>query len=63
MYEKAFKFDMRPTKIIWKASVLYQLSSKLKESIDRLTQDEKDRFINISKELADLQQYLFDNKE
>ena len=63
MYEKAFKFDIRPTKIIWKASVLYQLSSKLKESIDRLTQDVKDRFINISKELTDLQQYLFDNKE
>ena len=63
MYEKAFKFDMRPTRIIWKASVLYQLSSELKDSIDQLTQEDRDRYINISAELTDLQNYLFENKE
>lgn len=63
MYEKAFKFDIRPTQIIWKASVLYRLSSELKESIDQLTQEKRNRYIKVSQELIDLQKYLFEKKE
>lgn len=63
MYEKAFKFDIRPTRIIWKASKLSELLSELNESIDQLTPEERDRYINISAELSGLQQYLFEEKE
>ena len=63
MYEKAFKFDIRPTRIIWKASKLYQILSELNESIDRLTPEERDRYIIISAELTGLQKNLFEEKE
>ena len=63
MYEDVFKFDMRPTQVIWKASLLYRLADELKETIDQLKPDEKDKYISITTELINLQNYLFENKE
>ncbi len=63
MYEKVFKFDIRPTEIIWKASALYRLHSRLNESIDQLNVKEQGEYIRISVELDKLQKYLFEEKE
>ncbi len=60
---KAFKFDIRPTHMIWKASELYQLSSELEKEIDLLPQEKREQFIKIITDLHALQRYLFEHKE
>lgn len=63
MYKEVFKFDIRPTKDIWRASMLYQLSSELQRRISMLSEEDNEKYKNISVELSALQEYLFEKKE
>lgn len=63
MYEKAFKFDIRPTKAIWQASQIYELMQKLKDKISVAPAEEQFKYIEIVRELMELQTYLFSCKE
>jgi 5-methylcytosine-specific restriction endonuclease McrA len=71
MFKIAFKFDIRPTKAIWQASQLYELTDKLEIEISKKPQSDKDKYISMMKdkyismmiELHELQGYLFDKKE
>ncbi len=63
MFKTAFKFDVRPTKVIWKASQLYELMDKLRTEISMMSPVEKDKYITVARELFDFQKYLFDSRE
>ena len=63
MYEKAFMFDIRPTAIIWRASMLYQLLSVLKDSTKQMNTDQSEKYIEIVNEFDDLRRYLFSGNE
>jgi hypothetical protein len=63
MFKTAFKFDIRPTKAIWQASQLYELTDKLKTEIEKKSQSDKDKYLSTINDLFELRRYLFDNKE
>lgn len=63
MYNKAFKFDIRPTKAIWQASMLYELKEKLKIKINKMSPHKQNKFNCIVCELDNLQKYLFEENE
>lgn len=63
MYKEVFKFDIRPTIVSWRASVLHQLSSELKQRINMLSEEENEKYKEITYELSILQEYLFEKKE
>lgn len=64
MYETVFKFNIRPTKEIWKASRLYILSEMLRKTdISSFSSEKKDQYIEIMNKLNDLEDYLFVLKE
>lgn len=59
IFEKVFKFDIRPTREIWQATQLYELTDELEKLISDLPQEESKRFIELAKELHQLNIYLF----
>jgi uncharacterized protein (TIGR02646 family) len=64
MFEKVFRFDIRPTKAIWQAYQLHSLAEKL-DHIDTTTMssERKTEYITALKELRGLEAYLFEKKE
>ncbi|WP_282432615.1 HNH endonuclease [Desulfitobacterium hafniense] len=64
MYKKAFKFDIRPTKAIWQASMLHELKENLKIKIEQMSQKEQyEQLFSLISELDNLQKYLFEQDE
>jgi hypothetical protein len=63
MCDVAFRFDIRPTKEVWKASLLFEMMSELRKRIRNATPEEKEHYIEIESELYELNTYLFDNDE
>jgi hypothetical protein len=58
MFKTAFKFDIRPTKAIWRASQLYELTDKLDAKVNTMSPSEKEVYIATVSELFKLQKYL-----
>lgn len=63
MCKTAFKFQNRPTEIVWKAMKIIELKKLLQEKISTLSPEEKDEYIEIDKELSSLTNYIFKKKE
>jgi len=61
--EKVFKFNIRPTREIWQATKLHELTDKLDKLISERPQEELKRFIELVTELRQLNKYLFDCNE
>ena len=65
MFEIAFRFDIRPTKAIWKASMLYESLNTLKGTLNGVMPGENEclKFFQAIEALEDLRRYLFECKE
>ena len=63
MRTKAFKFDKRPTQIIWKAMHIISLKNELRSKWNQLSDEEKQQYMAIDQELESLLTYIFDKKE
>jgi len=63
MFEKAFRFDIRPTAQIWKASQMYELLDALDKNLEKKPKSERDRYIKVSLEFRQLNKFLFEWKE
>ena len=59
MYE-TFRFDLRATDIIWKATIYHELVEQLMRNINAAPPQEQERYIKASVELFKMRQYLFD---
>jgi len=58
-----FRFGSRPIKIIWKASLLYELTEELKTKVNEMSDVNKEKYLSMYIELSKFQQYLFNNNE
>ena len=63
MHKTAFKFDIRPTKEIWKASKLCERIEKLGRSENRISSVKKSECAEVLLDLFNLQKYLFEKNE
>lgn len=63
MYSDAFKFDIRPTKEIWKAMQLFRLKDIIYENKEKLQNEEFIKYLEIDHQLTQLKNYLFNCKE
>ena len=63
MLKKAFRFDKRPTDVIWKAMQIIEMKKELRTKWSTLTPEDKDEYMEIDKELESLLGYIFDKKE
>ena len=59
MYKEAFKFNIRPTKEIWKVSQLHEKRLQLNEIILKANEADKTKYIEIVLEMDELSKYLF----
>lgn len=60
--KKAFRFDKRPTDVIWKAMQIIEMKKELRTKWSTLTPEDKDEYMEIDKELESLLGYIFDKK-
>lgn len=58
-----FKFDIRPTREIWQATQLHELSCALDAIIATMTPDEAKKYIEVVQELKKLNMHLFERNE
>jgi len=63
MHKKAFAFNIRPIKEVWKASQLYEKKIQLHKLIQSASDEDKVKYIEIDMELTQLHEYLFACKE
>ena len=63
IFENIFKFDIRPTREIWQATQLHELTDKLMALIPKLPKEEVEQFLELAKELHELNKYLFELNE
>ena len=63
MYKKAFRFDMRPMREIWRIVQLIDAKEKLYRIRDKLAPQELMAYIELDKTISDLQKILFTEKE
>jgi uncharacterized protein (TIGR02646 family) len=63
MYKKAFKFDTRPMKEIWRIVQLIEAKERLRDIKDKFTCEEFLEYIELDRQIDELQKTLFDNKE
>ena len=61
--ENIFKFNIRPTREIWKATLLYELSDLFESHVSKKPFAEIKKYIELVQELKKLNQYLFKCKE
>lgn len=59
----AFKFNNRPTDVIWKAMKIVELKQQLQTKISKLSPYEMKEYIEIDTELSSLMKYIFKKKE
>lgn len=63
MLKKAFRFDKRPTEIVWKAMQIIEMKQDLRSRWETLAPGEKDEYMQLDEELESLLGYIFENKE
>lgn len=63
MLKKVFRFDKRPTEIIWKAMQVIEMKKELRAKWDVLASSQKDEYVQLDEELESLLEYIFDKKE
>ena len=63
MLKKAFRFDKRPTDVIWKAMKIIDMKQELRSKWGILTPEEKEAYMKIDEELDSLLSYIFEKKE
>ncbi|MBE5933636.1 MAG: HNH endonuclease [Lachnospiraceae bacterium] len=63
MLKKAFRFDKRPTDVIWKAMKIIDMKQELRSKWGKLTPEEKDEYMQVDGELDSLLSYIFEKKE
>ena len=63
MLKKAFRFDKRPTDVVWKAMQVVEMKQDLRSRWSTLAPEEKDEYMKIDEELDSLLGYIFEKKE
>lgn len=63
MLKKAFRFDKRPTEIVWKAMRVVEMKQDLRSKWSTLAPEEKDEYMKLDEELDSLLGYIFEKKE
>lgn len=63
MVTEGFRFTERPIKEIWKAMQLIEKKQKLQEKMKKLPEEQLREYIFIDRQLQQLQQFLFGEKE
>lgn len=63
MLKKAFRFDKRPTDVIWKAMQIIEMKQDLRSRWATLALEEKNEYMMIDAELESLLDYIFEKKE
>lgn len=63
MLKKAFRFDKRPTDVVWKAMQIIEMKKDLRSRWSALPPEDKDEYMRIDEELESLLGYIFEKKE
>lgn len=63
MLKKAFKFDKRPTEVVWKAMQIVEMKQDLRSRLGSLAPEEKDEYMKLDDELESLLGYIFEKRE
>lgn len=63
MLKKVFRFDKRPTDIIWKAMQIHEMKQSLRSKWSTLSFEGKDEYMRIDEELDSLLSYIFEKRE
>lgn len=58
-----FKFNIRPTDIVWKAMKIIELKQELQKKIATISPEEMKEYMAIDHELSLLMAYIFNNRE
>lgn len=63
MINKVFRFNKRPTDVVWKAMQIVEMKKDLRSRWSSLSPEDKDEYMKIDEELESLLGYIFSKKE